>query len=190
MNTPNKLTLLRAVLVPVFLVCYLVEGIPHNRLAALVVFATASLTDLLDGHLARKNGLVTDFGKFMDPLADKMLVTTALIAFVGDGVLPSWAVAIIIIRELAVTSLRLIAAGKGVVIAADIFGKYKTVFQMSMIVVLLLEQSLAEFEALAPAMGAYQIGWLNTALLAITLALTVLSGINYLVKNRECFSQK
>ena len=126
MNLPNKLTTARVVMIPLFLLA-LYQG---QWLAALVFFALASVTDALDGHIARSRGLVTDFGKFMDPLADKLLVTSALIAFVELLRVPGWVVFLIIARELAITGLRTLAAGKGVVLAADKWGKIKTVSQI------------------------------------------------------------
>ena len=126
MNLPNKLTTARVVMIPLFLLA-LYQG---QWLAALVLFALASVTDALDGHIARSRGLVTDFGKFMDPLADKLLVTSALIAFEELLRVPGWVVFLIIARELAITGLRTLAAGKGVVLAADKWGKIKTVTQM------------------------------------------------------------
>ena len=126
MNLPNKLTTARVVMIPLFLVA-VYQG---WWLAALVIFALASVTDALDGHIARSRGLVTDFGKFMDPLADKLLVTAALMVFVDLLEVPGWVVFLIVARELAITGLRTIAAGKGVVMAADKWGKVKTASQM------------------------------------------------------------
>ncbi|MEG1774803.1 MAG: CDP-diacylglycerol--glycerol-3-phosphate 3-phosphatidyltransferase, partial [Oscillospiraceae bacterium] len=130
MNLPNKLTMLRMALIPVFLVLMYAADLPGNYLLAATLFAGASFTDYLDGHIARRDGLVTNFGKLMDPLADKLLVFSALICFIGIGRASSIAVFVILARELLVTSLRLIAAEQGVVIAADRLGKLKTVFQM------------------------------------------------------------
>ena len=140
MNLPNKLTLLRIFLVPVF-VSLMLFGYP---LAGLAVFIAASLTDLLDGQIARKYNLVTVFGKLMDPLADKILVMSAMLLLVQFGYTPAWVVIIILAREFLVTSLRLIAAGEGVVIAADIWGKIKTVAQMLWVLSALLQMVLNE----------------------------------------------
>lgn len=130
MNLPNKLTMLRILMIPVFMVFIELNSLPNHILWAFVVFVLASLTDMLDGKIARKYNLVTDFGKFMDPLADKILVTAALIYFIPLGLAPAWIVILILAREFLVTSLRLIASGKGIVIAADKWGKYKTATTM------------------------------------------------------------
>ena len=142
MNTPNKLTVLRILLVPFFVAFLLIKQIPYNYLWATLIFAIASITDTIDGKMARKYNLVTDFGKFMDPLADKILVTSALVCFIELGFVNSIMVVIILAREFMVTSLRLIASGKGKVIAASMWGKVKTVSQMVGIVVILLLQTV------------------------------------------------
>lgn len=187
MNLPNKLTMLRMALIPVFLVFMLCTGIPHNYLWALIVFAGASLTDMLDGQIARKRGLVTNFGKFMDPLADKLLVMSALVCFTQlepAFALPAVVLVLILAREFAVTALRTLAADNGVVIAADKWGKIKTVSQMVWICYTLLMLWLC--------VGL--LGYVNGPMLAIywagmavVLVTTVGSGINYLGKNRELF---
>lgn len=174
MNLPNKLTTLRMILVPVFIVLYL------NKLAipALIVFIIASATDFLDGHLARKHGLVTDYGKIMDPLADKLLVTSAFVCMVETGAVPSWMVIVILAREFLITGLRAVAANKGVVIAAAWSGKVKTVTQMIAIIFLLLENwpfSLIGFP-------------FATIMLWIAVIMTVYSGVEYVYKSRELFS--
>ena len=139
MNLPNKLTVLRVCMVPVFVVLMLWDGLGAvGKYAATAVFILASMTDWLDGYLARKNNLVTDFGKFMDPIADKRLVCSAMICLVGNGSLPAWIVIIIIGREFIISGFRLVASDKGVVIAASYWGKFKTVFQMFMVILLIL----------------------------------------------------
>ena len=130
MNLPNKLTIFRVILIPFFIIALLVPGIPAGNWIALAIFIVASLTDLLDGKIARKYNLVTNFGKFMDPLADKLLVCSALICLVELSRIPSWMVVIIIAREFTISGFRLIAADNGVVIAASYWGKFKTTFQM------------------------------------------------------------
>lgn len=166
MNLPNKLTILRVLMVPVFILFMLTDlGGDYNNIIALVLFVVASLTDLLDGHLARKNNLVTNFGKFMDPLADKLLVCSALICFVANGQLPAWMVIIIIAREFIISGFRLIASDEGVVIAASYWGKVKTTVQMVMIIALLVEFPYAMVIAWA------------------AVALTVISLVDYIVKN-------
>jgi len=189
MNTPNKLTLLRIVLAPVFMLLMFLE-FPGNSLAALVVFIIASVTDAMDGALARKNDQITDFGKLLDPLADKMLTTAAFLTFVwlkiGTGIV--WIALIVLTREFLVTSIRLLAARDGHVVAASIWGKLKTVSQMTAIIFALSIRFFAEkglFRFLAEK-GLSQWGWLDvviTALLWISAALTVISGADYLFKN-------
>jgi CDP-diacylglycerol--glycerol-3-phosphate 3-phosphatidyltransferase len=178
MNTPNKLTMLRIFLIPVFMVCLLVLAKPFNMLFALAVFIIASVTDLIDGKLARKNNQITNFGKLMDPLADKLLVTSALICFVNMGLANVWAVVIIIAREFLVTSIRLVAAGSGKVIAANIWGKIKTNSQIVAVVAVML----FGFFGAEPFIGEIFI-W-------ISAAFTVVSGATYWVQNKEFLSSK
>ena len=188
MNLPNKLTLLRVLMIPLFLVLLYFQSWPHHWLAALVVFALASITDALDGNIARSRGLVTDFGKFMDPLADKLLVTAALMGFVDLLRVPGWVVFLIVARELTVTGLRTIAADKGVVIAADKWGKVKTVSQMVWICYgLLMGWVITAFSI--PGGAAAALHLVFQAGMVLVLASTLLSGANYLWKNRALFSQ-
>lgn len=166
MNLPNKLTILRVLMVPVFVLFMLTDlGGSFNHIIALVLFVVASLTDLLDGYLARKHHLVTNFGKFMDPLADKLLVCSALICFVANGQLPAWMVIVIIAREFIISGFRLIASDEGVVIAASYWGKVKTVVQIIMIIALLIHFPYAMIIAWA------------------AVALTVISLVDYIIKN-------
>ena len=139
MNLPNKLTVLRVILIPFFVVALMAQGGTNEtlRIAAAVIFIVASLTDLLDGKIAREYNLVTNFGKFMDPLADKLLVCSALICFIELGQVPAWMVIIIISREFIISGFRLVASDNGVVIAASYWGKFKTTFQMIAIVLLI-----------------------------------------------------
>lgn len=171
MNLPNKLTVLRVCMVPVFVFFMLWNGLGSaGRYVAAVIFILASATDWLDGYLARKNNLVTDFGKFMDPIADKLLVCSALICLVEQGSLAAWMVIIIIGREFIISGFRLVASDKGVVIAASYWGKFKTVSQMIMVILLILDLG----------------GVFNTIALVITwiaLILTVISLVDYLKKN-------
>jgi CDP-diacylglycerol--glycerol-3-phosphate 3-phosphatidyltransferase len=171
MNLPNKLTIFRVILIP-FFVFFLLSNAAGDmsKWIALAIFIIASLTDMLDGKIARKYNLITDFGKFMDPLADKMLVCSAMIALVGLQKIPSWIVIIIISREFIISGFRLIAADKGVVIAASYWGKFKTVFQMTMVILM-----IADLPALSV---------LTQIVMWIALALTVVSLIDYLVKNK------
>jgi len=171
MNIANKLTMLRVALIPVFLLI-LYWGFPYSQYVALAVFILASLTDYVDGYLARSRNLVTDFGKFMDPLADKVLVITAMLWFVQTGVLPAWAVAIVILREFAVSGMRLIAVEKGRVIAAGWSGKIKTASTMVCLCILFIP---------LPAI-------LNWLCVIVIVGTTLWSGIEYFVKNRDVFS--
>lgn len=171
MNLPNKLTMFRVILIPFFIVFLLVPITPVDKWIALAIFIIASLTDLLDGKIARKYNLVTNFGKFMDPLADKLLVCSALICLIELQKIPSWMVIIIIAREFIISGFRLVAADNGVVIAASYWGKFKTTFQM--IAVCLL---IADIEAL---------NLVTQIVLWIAVILTVVSLIDYLVKNKD-----
>lgn len=180
MNTPNKLTVQRVVMIPFFLLFFYWDFAAH-MLLALLIFALASLTDMLDGKIARSRGLVTDFGKFMDPLADKLLVVSAIVCLMSIGWVPSLVVILIIAREFLVTSLRLVAAPKGIVIAADKWGKYKTASQMVWICISLLCLWLMEGMGLD-----LPFAWpLNLVLITLVTALTVISGANYMWKNRQ-----
>lgn len=171
MNLPNKLTLLRIVLIlPFLLVLYL--DVPFASYIALAIFILASLTDMLDGQIARKRNLVTDFGKFADPLADKMLVTAAMLWFVEIGQMPGWALLIVIVREFAVSGLRMVASDKGRVIAAGWSGKVKTASTMVCIVLMFLP---------IPDV-------LNTLCVAVIVVTTIYSGVEYFMKNRDCLS--
>ena len=170
MNLPNKLTVFRILCIPLFVVFMLVDTIPYNNYISVGIFIVASLTDMLDGKIARKYNLVTNFGKFMDPLADKLLVSSALICLSGTKI-PSWVVIIIISRELFISGFRTLAADQGIVLAAGWWGKFKTAFQMIMIIVLILNIQNQVFDI---------IGW---ALIWISLALTIISMIDYVVKN-------
>ena len=173
MNLPNKLTMLRILLIPVFMLV-LYWGFPGATWAALAVFVIASLTDLLDGKIARKYNLVTDFGKFADPLADKCLVTAAMLWFVEIGQMPAWALLIVIVREFAVSGLRMIASDKGRVIAAGWSGKVKTASTMVCICLILFGIP----------------HWLNLVCQGVILVTTVYSGVEYFVKNWDVFSEK
>ncbi|WP_085832514.1 CDP-diacylglycerol--glycerol-3-phosphate 3-phosphatidyltransferase [Clostridium merdae] len=187
MNLPNKLTMFRLILVPFFVVVLLNPNLPHHYLIALLLFAVASYTDHLDGKLARKNNQITDFGKFMDPLADKVLVISALVCFVELHLANVWLVLLIIAREFMVTSIRLVAADKGQVIAANNWGKAKTISQIiAILVVLLLQYSLE----LTMEMLSYPFGIneqmalvLGQLFIAVATILSVLSGVIYLKQN-------
>ena len=173
MNLPNKLTVLRVIMVPFFVFFMLTDtGGAANKWIALVIFCVASLTDMLDGKIARARNLVTNFGKFMDPLADKLLVCSAMICLITAGQLAAWIVIIIIAREFIISGFRLVAADNGIVIAASYWGKFKTVSQMAMIIVL-----IADFGGVFTVIG--------NVLIWVSLILTVVSLIDYVEKNIE-----
>ena len=178
MNTPNKLTIARMIIVP-FLVIFLLTGWggEANRYISLTLFVVASVTDWFDGYLARKNNLVTNFGKFMDPLADKLLVCSAMICMIDLKRLPAWFVIIIIAREFIISGFRLIAAENGIVIAANYWGKFKTASQMIMIILLILH-----FD------GIFVI--LEQIFIWLSLALTIISLITYIWQNRTVMSMQ
>lgn len=187
MNLPNKLTVLRVLMIPLFLVLFYALPGMAGYLAALAVFALAALTDLLDGKLARAHGLITDFGKLMDPLADKLLVMAAMICFVREDWASSVAVIVILAREFLVTSVRLLAAGHGKVLAADLWGKIKTVLQIIWVLyTLVIMWADSNFWTAAMTVGGVNIAfWGVVVLQALVVLMTVLSGFNYLWKNRE-----
>ena len=178
MNTPNKLTIARMIIVP-FLVIFLLTGWggEANRYISLTLFVVASVTDWFDGYLARKNNLVTNFGKFMDPLADKLLVCSAMICMIDLKRLPAWFVIIIIAREFIISGFRLIAAENGIVIAANYWGKFKTASQMIMIILLILH-----FD------GIFVI--LEQIFIWLSLALTIISLITYIWQNKSVLSMQ
>lgn len=174
MNLPNKITMVRMGLIPFFVASYLY--LTPNSVIPALLFIIASVTDFLDGHIARSRHLVTTFGKFMDPLADKALTLSAFILLVGGGQIASWVVVIIVVRELMITGFRTIAVSNGVTIAASIWGKYKTTFQMLAIIVLLMENNWLSFLRSFP---------VANVLVALAVIFTILSGVDYLWKNRE-----
>ena len=177
MNLPNKLTVLRVLMVPFFVLFMLTDiGGAANKWIALVIFCVASLTDMLDGKIARARGLVTNFGKFMDPLADKLLVCSAMICMITTGQLAAWIVIIIIAREFIISGFRLVAADAGIVIAASYWGKFKTVAQMAMIIVL-----LADFGGVFDVIG--------NVLIWVSLVLTIVSLVDYVKKNIQVLTQ-
>ncbi|WP_029321519.1 CDP-diacylglycerol--glycerol-3-phosphate 3-phosphatidyltransferase [Butyrivibrio sp. AE3004] len=175
MNLPNKLTVFRVILIP-FFVLFLLANIfgEADKWIALVIFVIASLTDLLDGKIARKYNLVTDFGKFMDPLADKLLVCSAMICLIELGRIPSWIVVIIIAREFIISGFRLIAVENGRVIAASYWGKFKTTFQMFMVILMIVNIP--------------QLQIVTTIIMYIALALTIISLCDYIIKNKDVMS--
>ena len=177
MNLPNKLTTLRVIMIPFFVFFLLWQNGENRtfRMIALALFIIASLTDLLDGKIARKYNLVTNFGKFMDPLADKLLVCSALICLIELNALPAWMVIIIISREFIISGFRLIASDNGVVIAASYWGKFKTTFQMGSVVLLILD---------IPALA-----FVTTICVWIALVLTIVSLVDYIYKNHKILTE-
>ena len=180
MNLPNKLTLLRVCLIPVFVVFARMTPF-WAQCVAVAVYGIACLTDMLDGRIARARNLITNFGKFMDPIADKLLVMSALVVLTAQGRMPDWACILMLAREFLVSGFRLVAVENGRVIAAGPLGKLKTVFQMSATIALML---LVPLEG-APLLGQFGVVLANV-LLYIALALTVISGADYLIRNRDC----
>ncbi|MBE5953612.1 MAG: CDP-diacylglycerol--glycerol-3-phosphate 3-phosphatidyltransferase [Lachnospiraceae bacterium] len=178
MNLPNKLTVLRVILIPFFLVALMVDAIPYGKWIAVGIFIIASLTDMLDGKIARKYNLITNFGKFMDPLADKLLVCSAMIALIELDRIPAWIVIIIIAREFIISGFRLVASDNGIVIAAGWWGKVKTVVQMVMIIFVMCD------------LGGSVVAVIENVLIYAALALTVISLIDYLVKNKGVLAEQ
>lgn len=188
MNLPNKLTIARIIITPFFLITLLVD-FPFHYALSMLIFIGASLTDLIDGKIARKHNLITNFGKFMDPLADKMLTTAAFLGFIalriGAGV--TWIAFIVLVREFLMTSLRLSAATSGTVIAANIWGKAKTVSQMVAIIFALFSQIIIfDFGVGTSSIIAILLSSFTSALLWISAVLTVVSGVIYVIDNRGC----
>ncbi len=178
MNLPNKLTIFRVILVPFFVFVFLLDTSNQMyRYIAEVIFIVASLTDMLDGKIARKYNLITNFGKFMDPLADKLLVCSALICLVAAGQLPAWICIVIIAREFIISGFRLVASDNGVVIAASMWGKFKTVSQMLMVIVMILNLDNMVF---------YLLGQI---LMWVALILTVVSLLDYVIKNKDVLKE-
>lgn len=177
MNLPNKLTILRVLMIPVFVVFLLCDKIPYNNIIAVVVFTLACITDALDGHIARKNNLISNFGKFMDPLADKLLVCSALLCFVELGQIPAWIAIVIVSREFIISGFRLIASDNGIVIAASKWGKLKTISQMVMSILLIVDFNYSFFNVL------------EQVFIYLSLVLTVISLVDYLIKNKGVLNE-
>ena len=188
LNTPNILTFARIIITPFYLLAITSENLPHRFLIACVIFSIGAITDALDGHLARKNNQITNFGKFLDPIADKVLTTSALLAFMSMGLCSIWIVMIVLTREFAIASVRMIAATSGVVIPANIWGKVKTVTQMVFTILIMLlgeayyitENQYSEIFLKLP-----DLSIVSSGLLWITAILTVVSGVIYLVDSRK-----
>ena len=179
MNVPNRLTILRVAMIPLFVIAMLWQQLPYSDYIAGGLFIAACITDFFDGYLARKYNQVTTFGKFMDPLADKLLVCSAMIALIELQRIPAWVVIVIIAREFVISGFRLIASDNGIVIAASYWGKFKTTFQMLMVILLIVNLSENFPAATTGITIAEQI------LIYVSLLLTIISLIDYLVKNRS-----
>lgn len=177
MNLPNKITIFRVCMIPIFLIFMLVSSIPGGRYIAAAIFIVAALSDLLDGYIARKHNLVTNFGKFMDPLADKLLVSSALICLVELKQLSAWIVIVIIAREFIISGFRLIASDNGVVIAASWWGKIKTVVQMVMSIMLIINLDFIF------------INILEQISIYLAAVLTIISLIDYMIKNKKVLKE-
>lgn len=187
MNLPNKLTIARVIAVPIFIACYML-GL---YILAFVIFILAAITDLLDGNIARKHNLVSNFGKIMDPLADKVLVYSAICLFVADGTVPAWTFIVILAREFLVAGIRTVAASNGIVIAADLSGKIKTVLQMIAVPALILYHGLLGNEAeLVKHSFTWWIYIIACLFYYASVVMTVYSGAEYLLKNKEVFSNE
>lgn len=186
MNIPNQITISRILLIPIFMIFLLIPfqwgeviilgaAIPVHHLIAAIIFIIASATDWLDGYYARKHNLVTNMGKFLDPLADKLLITAAFVALVGLDIFPAWAAVVILSREFAVTGLRLVASGDGEVIAASIWGKWKTVSQIVAASAILLHNIIFELVSIP----------FDVIMIYVAVILTIFSGVDYFVKNKH-----
>ncbi len=188
LNLPNILTISRVVITPIFLFVILMENLPHRFLIACFIFSIASITDAIDGHLARKNNQITNFGKFLDPIADKILTTSALLAFMSMGLCNIWIVMLVLTREFAIASVRMIAASNGVVIPANVWGKIKTISQMVFtILIMILGETWAVVENYDQELFAKlpDLSLVSNGLLWITAILTVISGAIYLKDSRK-----
>ena len=171
MNIANKLTVFRVVIIPFFVLFLLTDFTQYNRWIAFAIFCIATITDKLDGTIARKYNMITNFGKFMDPIADKLLISSSLVCLCSLGEIPAWVVIIIIAREFVISGIRLVASDNGVTIAASWWGKLKTIAQMAMIIIMLL--------------GIEKLNLLSDIVMYISLALTVISMVDYLIKNKK-----
>lgn len=189
MNTPNKLTVFRIILVPFLVAVLLLEFIPHRLLIAAAIFSLASITDFFDGRLARKNGQITSFGKFADPLADKILVISSFLCFIQLGYISAVPVIIVLFREFAVTSVRLVAASNGKVVAANMWGKSKTVSQIIAVIATMLLEYILDLFSLGGA-AALAIDVIIQLLIWISVLLTVISGLIYIKDNIEFIKEK
>ena len=188
LNTPNKLTILRVIMTPIFLAVLLWESLPHRFLFATILYSLAAITDAIDGHLARKNNQITNFGKLLDPIADKILTTSALLAFMTMGLCNIWIVMLVLTREFAIASVRMIAAAGGVVIPANMWGKAKTVSQMTFTIIIMLLAELYQYLPVVPGTNCpafLTLANVSNCLLWITAILTVVSGAIYIKDSKN-----
>lgn len=188
LNTPNKLTIARMIITPIYLAIILMESLPHRFIIAALVFSVAAITDAIDGKLARKNNQITNFGKLLDPIADKILTTSALLAFMVMGLCNVWIVMIVLTREFAISSIRMIAAANGVVIPANMWGKVKTTCQMTFTILIMLLGEVYQYVEIYPGINIPY--WLTLAnisncLLWITAVFTVVSGVIYIKDSKN-----
>ncbi|MFL0195893.1 CDP-diacylglycerol--glycerol-3-phosphate 3-phosphatidyltransferase [Clostridium sp. WILCCON 0269] len=192
MNLANRLTILRILLIPFFLIFITLEGMPYGKVIAIVIFILASITDKLDGYIARSRNQITRFGKFMDPLADKLLVTAALISLVEYHIIPTWVAMIIIAREFAVTGLRTVAASEGIVIAASPWGKAKTVTQIVAIILALvnLNYNHVSLRFIGNLINHPHkvLNWITDIAMVLAIVITLISGIDYFLKNKDALN--
>lgn len=192
LDTPNKLTIARIIITPLYLALILWQGLAHRFLIATIVFSIAAITDAIDGKLARKNNQITNFGKLLDPIADKVLTTAALLAFMTMGLCNIWIVMIVLTREFAIASIRMIAASNGVVIPANIWGKIKTVSQMTFTIVIMLMceidyiiRDVLNSSALDKLPEFINLSTVSNSLLWITAILTIISGVIYIKDSKN-----
>lgn len=192
MNVPNKITLIRVILMPIFIFLYLADFIPFNKIIALFIFIVACFSDLLDGYIARKYNLVTDFGKFLDPIADKLLSNTGLIVLMMDNIIPNpfgiIFLFVMLLRDYLITGLRQLAQTKGVIIAADKWGKIKTIFIFISLVMGLTLSILLEYNLNELFMQIFTISFY--VIVGIAVFLIIFSGTNYLIKNAKVFKEE
>lgn len=188
LNVPNQLTILRMIMTPIYLFLILWENLPHRFFIAAIVFSLAAITDAIDGKLARKNNQITNFGKLLDPIADKILTTSALLAFMAMGLCNVWIVMIVLTREFAIASIRMISASNGVVVPANMWGKVKTTAQMTFTIIIMLLGEVYQYAEICPGVNIpywLTLANISNALLWITAVLTVISGVIYIKDSKN-----
>lgn len=188
LNVPNQLTILRMIMTPIYLFLILWENLPHRFFIAAIVFSLAAITDAIDGKLARKNNQITNFGKLLDPIADKILTTSALLAFMAMGLCNVWIVMIVLTREFAIASIRMISASNGVVVPANMWGKVKTTAQMTFTIIIMLLGEVYQYAEIRPGVNIpywLTLANISNALLWVTAVLTVISGVIYIKDSKN-----